>query len=1217
MIDAARLRDELQDLVVRLEDDLREHLAEDAATDQRLRAEHAAAREARRTAQAYESWRDGELTQAAVAYVLGCVFVRFLEDNELIATPWLAGPVGPRLEAARDRRTAWFQEHPRDTDLGYLRAAFKDVARLPAMAPLFDERHNACWSVALSPDGASLLHKFWQRPDASGALVHDFSDAKRSTRFLGDLYQDLSAAVRDRYALFQTPEFVEEFILDRTLEPAIQEFGLASVTLLDPTCGSGHFLLGAFARILRKWQLTEPASKTEVLVQRTLDAIAGADLNPYAIAIARFRLVVAALAASGNRRLADARDYKLHLAVADTLLHGSTWGARQLTGAQLLIDGESTLDHVYRTEDPASITDVLGRRYHVVVGNPPYVTVKDAGLKLAYKRYGSCHGPFSLAVPFTERFFDLALPSSEGAGYVGLITANSFMKRQFGKKLVEKFLPRWDLTHVIDTSGARIPHHGTATVIIFARNRRPVDSRLRMVMGIRGELPTAEDSAPGKAWKEIVGLVDVGGAKGEFVSVADVERLRLGRHPWSIGGGGAAELKETLDDVGTPLREVVELVGFGAVTREDELYCLPRGAWQRWSIEPRAVSRYGYGEAVRDWALSSPHEIVFPYDKNGTLPSAALGRYLFVVWCFREQLWNRQGKGFKSKRASGGEYYEYSMFYPDRHFAPQKIAFAFVATSNHFILDQGEAVFNRSAPIIKLYADARLGSWSLLGLLNSSVACFWMKSVCHCKGAQGINEGAKSEKWEQFYEFSGTILEQFPLAAEAPVELARSLDHRARRATAVRPENLVGTPLRSELDRARREAAQIREEMRLLQEELDWWCYRCYGILSDDLTLSPDTEAPAGIHLGERAFEIAMAREMAAGCLTTTWFERHGATPITEIPAHWPSAYRALVERRLEAIATNANVRLIEQPEYKRRWNDEPWAAQEARALRDWLLSRMEDRRYWFAADGLPQITTCARLADQLRADRDFLSVAAIYRGREDFDLTALVVELAESDAVPFLAAYRYTPAGRRKRTVWERIWDLQRMEDAIDARTRLPEDDPEHLSIEKAAEEKARVVGDIAVPEKYGSGDFAKPTYWKLRGKLDIPKERFILYPGAERDVDTTPVIGWAGWNHIEQARALATLFVAMRETEGWPPERVAPLLAGLDEIVPWVKQWHNDLDPATGERLGDYFAAFVAEEARGLGMTLDDLRALEPQKPTRGRRPRKKTTTKQASTE
>ena len=96
------------------------------------------------------------------------------------------------------------------------------------------------------------------------------------TRFLGDLYQNLSEAARKKYALLQTPIFVEEFILDRTLEPAIKEFGLCDqkgrelsaqhkpipsdhlLRLIDPTVGSGHFLLGAFERLFAHWQKQEP-----------------------------------------------------------------------------------------------------------------------------------------------------------------------------------------------------------------------------------------------------------------------------------------------------------------------------------------------------------------------------------------------------------------------------------------------------------------------------------------------------------------------------------------------------------------------------------------------------------------------------------------------------------------------------------------------------------------------------------------------------------------------------------------------------------------------------------------------------------------------------------------------------------------------------------------------------------------------------------------------
>ena len=100
---------------------------------------------------------------------------------------------------------------------------------------------------------------FFQEIDAErGGLKRHFDTQGRSTqplvdvyeklapqaRFLGDLYQDLSEHARKKYALLQTPEFVEEFILDRTLDPAIDEFGLEGLRIIDPTCGSGHFLLG-------------------------------------------------------------------------------------------------------------------------------------------------------------------------------------------------------------------------------------------------------------------------------------------------------------------------------------------------------------------------------------------------------------------------------------------------------------------------------------------------------------------------------------------------------------------------------------------------------------------------------------------------------------------------------------------------------------------------------------------------------------------------------------------------------------------------------------------------------------------------------------------------------------------------------------------------------------------------------------------------------------
>ncbi|EUA35225.1 DNA methylase domain protein [Mycobacterium xenopi 3993] len=86
------------------------------------------------------------------------------------------------------------------------------------------------------------------------------------------------------------------------------------------------------------------------------------------------------------------------------------------------------------------------------------------------------------------------------------------------------------------------------------------------------------------------------------------------------------------------------------------------------------------------------------------------------------------------------------------------------------------------------------------------------------------------------------------------------------------------------LEAARSEFARLRGLMIAHQEELDWEYYRIYGLIDNDLTYGGDVPE---IALGERAFEIALARRMKDG-EETAWFERHGSTPVTEIPSTCP-----------------------------------------------------------------------------------------------------------------------------------------------------------------------------------------------------------------------------------------------------------------------------------------------------------------------------------------
>jgi hypothetical protein len=1242
MVNAERLLGDLKRLRRTLEADLRRHHAASAGRA-KVEAEWQEAWDTKRTADTFATFFDAAVDQAAVHWILALVFLRFLEDNGLLDRPLISG-AGERLELAQMRQREHFRAHPTDSDAEYLLAMFGEVARLPGLRGLYDPAHNPLFRLPVSGDGARALFDFFRQRGAEAAPVHDFADLDWNTRFLGDLYQDLSEEARKRFALLQTPDFVEEWILSRTLDPAIREFGHEQVRIIDPTCGSGHFLLGGFSRVLEEWRRHEPEMPPAAQAQKALDAVAGVDLNPFAVEIARFRLLVAALKAAGVERLAAAQDFRFQLATGDSLLHGRHFFRRELGGAE---EGfRRVLRHHFAAEDTDKVEAILGRQYHAVVGNPPYITPKDAAMRDAYREiYESCHMKYALVAPFTERFFDLALAGTErqAAGFVGLIVANSFLKREFGKKLIERVLPRLDLTHVVDCSGAPMPGNGTPTVILFARNRPPVASMVRTVRGIRGEPPGLQDYARGQVWSAIVAQTDLEHSDSPFISTEDTPRDTLNAHPWNMGGGGASEVQEAIEEGCVTVASQGATVGFYAITGEDDVYLLPASNTLR-TRYPQTV--YAVGDEVRDYRHVPSTRIIFPYrqergrfEVRDLCDPVDLGRW---VWASRTTLRARLMFG-KTPEQAGQEWWEYRFLSEERATAQFLITFGEVVTHNHFVLARGGKLFKQTAPVIKLPAgtseDVHLG---LLGLLNSSTACFWLKQVCHNKGATVDDRGARqrTDPFEDFYQLNGTRVGHFPLTTERPLDLARTLDAEAQRLSSNLPESLCANaaPNRSLLDAARADAEATGARMIALQEELDWRCYRLYGLHETP----PEHPDPPMLRLGERAFEIVMARRMAAAGLETAWFERHRSTPITDLPAQWSADYRAVVERRIALIETDPTIGLIERPEYKRRWSSEPWEKMEQDALSTWLLDRLEDPRFWDAAD--PRIVTTRSLADATRADAEFQSVAELYVGRAGFDLEALVAELVAVEAVPFLAALRYSETGLRKRADWESTWQKQRAEDAIDAELVARHDDflrdawsrrnargageaAEAYAarmaaglgaeiVRKAADadiaaeakrRKAAEVGDIPVPPKYRTPDFQSAGFWGLRGGLDVPKERFVSFPHCARDADPSLPILWAGHDHLARARALASLYVERRDTDGWSSARLLPMLAGLLELVPWLRQWHNDIDAETGLRMGDYFAGFIEEEARERGLTIDDLRSWTPPAPARRTRARR----------
>ncbi|PAY16337.1 SAM-dependent methyltransferase [Rhodopirellula sp. SM50] len=1312
MIDRQQLLSDLQALLRSVEADLlaRSEDAELPEVSGWLKAEYDAAKKAGRTAQTFKAWVDDFVTQVAAAWVLSCVFVRYLEDNALVDPPRIAGPVSDadggqsRLKRARDEYDHWVQNNRGQTDREYLLDIFSQLDSLQAAGEVFGP-HNPLNALPnwLSGDAARAMLAFFQKVDSdTGEITHDFTDASGDTRFLGDLYQDLSEAARKKYALLQTPDFVEEFILDRTLEPALDEFGLtpappsnfkllpSKFRMIDPACGSGHFLLGAFPRILDRWQRKEPGEYSRVLIQRALDSIHGVDVNPYAIAIARFRLLLAALAACDCKKLKDAPKFEINLACGDSLWHaplrGNTGSASrgQVELPEFSPEAASeTQQHTYFAEDAARLQRILAEnQYHCVVANPPYIVPKDRALNQDYRaRYESCHMKYSLAVPFMERIFRLAVSStpnspSSPAGYTGQITANSFMKREFGKKLIEQFLPTVDLTHVIDTSGAYIPGHGTPTTILFGRHREPVASTIRTVMGIKGEPATPDNPADGLVWTAIVDQIDQPGSESDFVSAGDSERERFETHPWSIGGGGAAELKEQIENSSTRvLKQLVDSIGFHAISGEDEVFIVPNGNRKRFGLLAR---KFVVGDLVRDWSFFDGDYAIVPYDYS-TAGAAAfkpadvpwLTRYF---WPYRTPVRSRSMFG-KSVEEHGFYWYEYMQFIRERATASYLIAYAEVATHNHFVLDRGGKVFKQTAPVIKLPAEIESDDGSrrpvteddhlaLLGLLNSSTACFWMKQVCHQKQMMG-GDGIRIEsKAKVPYAFNATALGNLPIPdawksgalRNRLLELTKRLDAITQRYSELAASHVINngeitaTAIRSRWHDALDERACLRSEQIFLQEQIDFVVYRMYDLVDAKYVGEDVASLKANITEGVRPFCVAEGKN------------EDGFDVPSAVPEDWQTDLQSLWKKRIELIKSNRELRLIESAMYKRRWigrqglfNHQRTHDELSEAAQPWLTDRLES---YFDFDGRmndegtptakveTELVSIARLADIAAADEAFMEVAAVYRDDPAFNVPKLVEDLVKAENVPLLPILRYKPAGLRKREQWEETWELQRKEDRLadDLRlilrdAKLPEDQKEfsytevpwsalqsfedkegkplnYLEIEQQEtftfDQLHRVItrwvlGDIPVPPKYKSSDFISTggaRYWALRGKLDVPKERWISFPHCPGS-DGTLMICWAGYDHLQQALAIAAHYQTIKEDEGGAEDpRLVPLLACIAELLPWLRQWHSDIDPTYGTSMADYFDGFLSEEARALNQTLEEIKAWQPPARTTGRR-------------
>lgn len=791
---------------------------------------------------------------AATVYVLKALFLRVAEDYGLFPAP--ARKIALRGDLYRELCGL----APRLTWADYLEYAVRDLAYLPVAYDLFKET-----GYELIPPGdeaaRALLDAVGNLPDLR---VMD-------TRALGDLYEHLmDPEERKRLAYYPTPDFIIDFLLDRTLEPAIEEFGIYDLRYLDPCCGTGHFGVRAYRRLDRHLAVVDPdlthLERFEQIVENNLFAV---DVSEFATRITLFRLFLEGvrLAKSERRDVAAwGSDITFNVYTANSLIK-----LPSQPNMPLFADNQPPR----RERDPKArfygrelthlrveLHDALTRGFHVVNANPPYVRIQKQGSEVVapvngnwdvvdfvqYLRdnYETARGNFDLSVPFAERGLELLVPG----GYLGYITSGKFAKQAYGRRIASLLAGGgYHLLFVADLTDARVFEAGTYPALVvlqrpFEGARVPSDAPTEV-------LATHQPAAGGgeEDWRLLQRLLQHPGDVFEpFAGHYAELQGHFRSHPWTFRRGRQDLLARIHAASGRILSDYAR-IGVDFMSNADPVFCdyVTESFIRRQRLERSICLPCLRGENVRDWGYvwhgNRKREQTYVL-ATGVGAIKDIEQYPGVA-----QFLRRYRAYLEARRIYGDSlmkirnWYEF-WWWGAKTDAP-KLIWPEVATHNHFFAWYTDHLLARhSCETAYLECDVdELDLQLLVSFLNSAAFAYAVKTT------SGKLSGATEEKAR--FRWRKEILESAPVprldllrgcsrlrsAAHEMAELSTRLKLLSTYFQIRERPYASATELQTSLRALDEEAVAIHAEMRNVQAEIDQGTYDALGLTPDDAAI--------------------------------------------------------------------------------------------------------------------------------------------------------------------------------------------------------------------------------------------------------------------------------------------------------------------------------------------------------------------------------------------
>ncbi len=551
-----------------------------------------------------------------------------------------------------------------------LQNAGRIYARLCELFRQADERYNSglfhfkAETGREDPDGLTLRLDMDDKPlrDIIGSLYYPDSPYAFSVipieilghvyeRFLGKVISivpdpttsdvakleiEYKPEVRKAGGVYYTPTYIVDYIVKNTVGKLLEgktPKEAAKLRILDPACGSGSFLIGAYQYLLdwhRDWYLNDGADKhrkeiyqasggewrlTTAARKRILtNNIYGVDIDPQAVETTKLSLLLRVLEGetdeSISRQLKMFRERALpdlanNIKCGNSLIGPDFYDDQPMN--ELSEEERSRINTFDWNAEFAAIMKASG--FDAVIGNPPYIRIHQLvdhypqEVRYIQETYSVAEfGKIDIYVPFIEK----ALEVLNKNGLTGFIVPNKFMQADYGIGLRRLITNRKCLYHLVDFGYAQVFENATTyTCLLFLCGTSC--SAFTALFSSREQAPTTlltlkpQEAYPTSAITEVA---------------------------WSLTSTAESRVLRKVETLGIPLPKFLEFAITGVKTGANHIFtfklleqrgglCVvqPEGSQESIELEPDMLRPYWKADSMKRYAHLPAHRLIlYPYD---------------------------------------------------------------------------------------------------------------------------------------------------------------------------------------------------------------------------------------------------------------------------------------------------------------------------------------------------------------------------------------------------------------------------------------------------------------------------------------------------------------------------------------------------------------------------------------------------------------------------